>query len=111
MKAAPANQPALLLANPAVMVVAPLVFPDAGYDAERDFRAVSHVNSYEFGVAVGSAVPVKELSHLLAWLRANPEKPTSACQPPAACRTSFGLMVGDAAQVRAEIVGYRGSAR
>ena len=89
MKAAPANQPALLLANPAVMVVAPLVFPDAGYDAERDFRAVSHVNSYEFGVAVGSAVPVKELSHLLAWLRANPEKPTSACQPPAAFRTSL----------------------
>ncbi len=32
------------------------------------------MNSYEFGVAVGSAVPVKELSHLLAWLRANPEK-------------------------------------
>eukprot|EP01034_Spumella_vulgaris_P035784 gene35783-44122_t len=42
VKAAPVHQPALLLANPAVMVVAPLVFPDAGYDAERDFRAVSH---------------------------------------------------------------------
>ena len=38
VKAAPANQPTLLLANPAVMLVAPLVFPDAGYDPERDFR-------------------------------------------------------------------------
>ena len=45
VKAAPANQPTLLLANPAVMLVAPLVFPDAGYDPERDFRPVSHVNS------------------------------------------------------------------
>lgn len=107
---APANQPALLLANPAVMVVAPLVFPDAGYDAERDFRAVSHVNSYEFGVAVGSAVPVKELPHLLAWLRANPEKANFGVPATGSLPHFFGLMVGDAAQVRAEIVGYRGSA-
>lgn len=110
VKAAPANQPALLLANPAVMVVAPLVFPDAGYDAERDFRAVSHVNSYEFGVAVGSAVPVKELPHLLAWLRANPEKANFGVPATGSLPHFFGLMVGDAAQVRAEIVGYRGSA-
>ena len=30
VKNAPASQPALLLANPAVMLVAPLVFPDSG---------------------------------------------------------------------------------
>lgn len=110
VKAAPANQPALLLANPAVMVVAPLVFPDAGYDAERDFRAVSHVNSYEFGVAVGSAVPVKELPHLLAWLRANPAQANFGVPATGSLPHFFGLMVGDAAKVRAEIVGYRGSA-
>ena len=110
VKAAPANQPALLLANPAVMVVAPLVFPDAGYDAERDFRAVSHVNSYEFGVAVGSAVPVKELRHLLAWLRANPEQANFGVPATGSLPHFFGLMVGDAAKVRAEVVGYRGSA-
>jgi tripartite-type tricarboxylate transporter receptor subunit TctC len=110
VKAAPANQPALLLANPAVMVVAPLVFPDAGYDAERDFRAVSHVNSYEFGVAVGSAVPVKELPHLLAWLRANPAQANFGVPATGSLPHFFGLMVGDAAKVRAEVVGYRGSA-
>ena len=110
VKAAPVHQPALLLANPAVMVVAPLVFPDAGYDAERDFRAVSHVNSYEFGVAVASAVPVKELPHLLAWLRANPAQANFGVPATGSLPHFFGLMVGDAAKVRAEIVGYRGSA-
>ena len=30
-------------------------YMSAFYDPERDFRPVSHVNSYEFGVAVGSA--------------------------------------------------------
>ena len=68
VKATPANQPALLLANPAVMVVALLVASPTRATTQSDFRAVSHVNSYEFGVTVGSAVPVKELPHLLAWL-------------------------------------------
>jgi len=110
VKSAPANQPALLLANPAVMLVAPLVFPDAGYDAERDFRPVSHVNSYEFGVAVSSAVPVRELPHLIAWLRANPDKANFGVPATGSLPHFFGLMVGDAAKVSAEVIGYRGSA-
>lgn len=110
VKSAPANQPALLLANPAVMLVAPLVFSDAGYDAERDFRPVSHVNSYEFGVAVSSAVPVRELPHLIAWLRANPDKANFGVPATGSLPHFFGLMVGDAAKVNAEVVGYRGSA-
>ena len=110
VKTAPANQPTLLLANPAVMVVAPLVFPDSGYDPERDFRPVSMVNSYEFGVAVSSAVPVRELPHLMAWLRANPEKANFGVPATGSLPHFFGLMVGDVAKVPAEIVGYRGSA-
>lgn len=110
VKSAPANQPTLLLANPAVMVVAPLVFPDSGYDPARDFRPVSMVNSYEFGVAVASAVPVRELPHLIAWLRANPEKANFGVPATGSLPHFFGLMVGDAAKVRSEVVGYRGSA-
>lgn len=32
-----------MLANPAIMVVAPLVFKDNGYDADKDFQPVAHV--------------------------------------------------------------------
>ena len=61
-------------------------------------------HDYEFGVAVSTAVPVKEIGHLLAWLRANS---ISACRPPAACRIlrPHDRREGDQAQV----VGYRGS--
>ena len=72
VKAALPHQNVLMVGNPAVMVVAPLVFKDNGYDAERDFIALSHASDYEFGLAVATAVPVSELNHLLAWLRANP---------------------------------------
>ena len=110
VKNAPASQPALLIANPAVMLVAPLVFADSGYDPEKDFRPVSEVNRYEFGVAVSSAVPVKQLSHLLAWLRANPQQANVGVPATGSLPHFFSLMLGEAAKVQTEVVGYKGSA-
>jgi tripartite-type tricarboxylate transporter receptor subunit TctC len=110
VKTTPANQNVLMLANPAVMVVAPLVFKDNGYDAERDFVPVSHVNNYEFAVAVGAAIPVRELSHLQAWLRVNPGKANFGVPATGSLPHFFGLMVGQKAGVDAQVVGYRGSA-
>lgn len=110
VKAAPASQNVLLLANPATMVVAPLVFKDNGYDPERDFVPVSHVNDYEFSIAVGAAVPVRELTHLLAWLRANPAQANFGVPATGSLPHFFALMIGDKAKVTAQVVGYRGSA-
>jgi tripartite-type tricarboxylate transporter receptor subunit TctC len=110
VKAASANQNVLLVANPATMIVAPLVFKDNGYDPERDFVPVSHVNDYEFSVAVGPAVPVNELSHLIAWLRANPTQANFGVPATGSLPHFFALMIGEKAQVKAQVVGYRGSA-
>ena len=110
VKATPAGQSVLMLANPAVMVVAPLVFKDNGYDAERDFTPVSQVNDYEFGLAVATAVPVRELSHLLAWLRSNPEKANFGVPATGSLPHFFALMTAEKAGVQAQVVGYRGSA-
>jgi tripartite-type tricarboxylate transporter receptor subunit TctC len=110
VKATPSGQTVLMLANPAVMVVAPLVFKDSGYDPEQDFVPVSWVNRYEFALAVSSAVPVRELSHLLAWLRANPEKANFGVPATGSLPHFFGLMTGEKTNVQAQVVGYRGSA-
>jgi len=109
LKATPANQNVLLLANPALMLVAPLVFKDAGYDPEKDYQPVSQASSYEFAVAVGAGVPVRELNHLLAWLRANPEQANFGVPATGSLPHFFGLMVGEKAGVKAQVVGYRGS--
>src|SRR5689334_5149230 len=109
VKLTPAGQNVLMLANPAVMVVAPLVFKDNGYDGEKDFVPVSHVNDYEFALSVATAVPVKELSHLVAWMRANPEKANFGVPATGSLPHFFALMMGEKAKVRAEVVGYRGS--
>ena len=110
VKATPPTQNVLLLANPATMLVAPLVFKDSNYDPEKDFVAVSHVNDYEFSISVGPAVPVKELSHLIAWLRANPNKANFGVPATGSLPHFFALMVGEKADVKAQVVGYRGSA-
>jgi tripartite-type tricarboxylate transporter receptor subunit TctC len=110
VKAAPAGQHVLMVANPAVMVVAPLVFKDNGYDAERDFVPLSHVNDYDFAVSVGGAVPVRELSHLIAWLRANPDKANFGVPATGSLPHFVALMLAEKAGVKAQVIGYRGSA-
>ncbi|AVO49097.1 ABC transporter substrate-binding protein [Melaminivora suipulveris] len=108
-KNTPASQSVLVLANPATMVVAPLVFKDNGYDPDKDFQPVSQISSYEFGLAVSSAVPVKELQHLLAWLRANPQQANFGVPATGSLPHFFALMTSEAAKVPAQVVGYRGS--
>ena len=109
VKATPPGQQVLMLANPAVMVVAPLVFKDNGYDPERDFVPVSHVNDYDFAVSVGAAVPVKELKHLIAWLKANPDKANFGVPATGSLPHFVALMLAEKAGVKAQVVGYRGS--
>ncbi|MFV0681359.1 tripartite tricarboxylate transporter substrate-binding protein [Ottowia sp.] len=109
LRGASADTQSLLLANPAIMVVAPLVFKNSGYDPMRDFQPVSSASSYEFVVAVGAAVPVKALSHLLAWLKANPASANFGVPATGSLPHFFGLMVGEKADVKAQVVGYRGS--
>jgi tripartite-type tricarboxylate transporter receptor subunit TctC len=110
VKAAPPGQHVLMVANPAVMVVAPLVLKDNGYDPDRDFVAVSHVNDYDFAVSVAGAVPVRELSHLIAWLRANPAQANFGVPATGSLPHFVALMLAEKAGVKAQVVGYRGSA-
>ena len=108
-KGVAASQSVLVLANPATMVVSPLVFKNNGYDPERDFQPVSQVSDYEFGVAVSTSVPVKALSHLLAWLRANPQQANIGVPATGSLPHFFALMMGEKAHIDAQVVGYRGS--
>lgn len=110
VRAAAAGQNVLLVGNPAINVVAPMVFANVGYDPKKDFVPVAQLTRYDFCVAVGAAVPVRELSHLIAWLRANPEKANFGVPATGSLPHFFALMIADAAKVKAQVVGYRGSA-
>ena len=110
LKLAKASDNVLMIGNPAVMVVAPLVFKDTNYDPHADFQPVAMVTSYEFGVAVGPEVPVKDLAGLTAWLKANPQKAFFGVPATGSLPHFFALMLGDRAGIKADVVGYKGSA-
>jgi len=109
LERAAAEQNIIMVGNPATMVIAPAVFKDAGYDSVKDFQPLSQVSEYEFGVAVGPEVPVRQLSHLIAWLKANPDKNNFGVPATGSLPHFFALMLGEAVKLAPQIVGYRGS--
>ncbi|THT98804.1 ABC transporter substrate-binding protein [Lampropedia puyangensis] len=109
-KATPADKNVLMLANPAVMVVAPLVFKDVGYDVAKDFTPVSHLTNYDFAVAVAPDLPVTDLGGLMTWLRENPSKANIGVPATGSLPHFFALMLGEKAGVQSEVIGYNGSA-
>jgi tripartite-type tricarboxylate transporter receptor subunit TctC len=110
LKLAKASDNVLMIGNPAVMTVAPLVFKDNGYDADEDFVPLSEVMSYEFVVAVGPQVPARDIAQLTEWLKQNPQKAFFGVPATGSLPHFFALMLADRAGVKAEVVGYKGSA-
>ena len=100
----------LLFANPAIMVVGPLVFKETGYDPDVDFVPVSQVTTYDFGIAVANDIPVKSAPELVSWLKGNPQQSFFGVAATGSLPHFFALMFGDRAAVKAEVVGYKGSA-
>ena len=110
LHAAGAAQNVLMLANPAVMVVAPLVYDKPGYDAQRDFKPVSLVSRYKFALAVAAD------SRCATWpacARSCATIPGFSVGVPATGSLPhfFALMLGRAINQEPEIVGYRGRRR
>jgi tripartite-type tricarboxylate transporter receptor subunit TctC len=110
IKRMPNDANVIVLVNPALMVIMPEVVREVGYVVDSDFQAITQVSTYELALAVGAAVPVRELTHLYAWMRANPEKSNFGVPATGSIPHFFALMLAKAAGVQAPVVGYRGSA-
>ena len=109
VKMAGPDQNVLMIGNPAINVVAPFVFKDAGYDQYRDFVPVAQVTRYDFAIAVGPGTPAKDLADLLAWLKANPQQANFGVPATGSLPHFFALMLAQQAKVKPQVVGYRGS--
>jgi tripartite-type tricarboxylate transporter receptor subunit TctC len=110
IKRMPNDANVLVLANPALMTVAPVVYKTNGYEPESDYQAISQISTYEFAVAVGAAVPVREFAHMMAWIKANPDKASIGVPATGSLPHFFALMVNKATNTQTPVAGYRGSA-
>lgn len=91
------------------MVVAPLVYGQAGY-APQSFPPVALVSRYEFGLVVPARSSVQDFGGLQAWLKQHPKEFNLGVPATGSLPHFFSLMLADAIGQQPEVVGYRGSA-
>ena len=110
VKSTNAASSTVILANPAIMVVAPMVYADLPYDPQEDFQPIAMATQYGFGIAVSADNPIQTLGELVEWIKQNPGKFNVAVPATGSLPHFFGLMLADRIDVQAEIIGYKGSA-
>lgn len=100
-----------MLGNPAVMVIAPIVFSDLNYNPQTDFKPVALVTDYSFALGVPASSKINSVAQFTEWAKANPKQLNIGVPATGSLPHFFGLMLADKLGLKPEIVGYKGSAQ
>ena len=109
VKGQPADGATMLVVNPALFVVAPVVFSKLGYDPDADFAPVSLIYTYQFCVSVPPTSAIKDVKGLVEWIKKNPNQANYGSPAAGSLPHFFGLMIGKAAGVEMVHSSYNGS--
>jgi tripartite-type tricarboxylate transporter receptor subunit TctC len=109
-KGQPADGSTMLVVNPALFVVSPVVFSKLGYNPDADFAPVSLITTYQFCVSVPATSPIKDVKGLIEWIKKNPNQANYGSPAAGSLPHFFGLMIGKAAGVEMVHTSYNGSA-
>ena len=109
VKGQPADGATMLAVNPALFVVAPVVFSKLAYDPDADFAPVSLIYTYQFCVSVPATSAIKDVKGLIEWIKKNPNQANYGSPAAGSLPHFFGLMIGKAAGVEMVHSSYNGS--
>jgi len=109
VKGQPADGATMLVVNPALFVVAPVVFSKLAYDPDADFAPVSLIYTYQFCVSVPPTSAIKDVKGLVEWIKKNPNQANYGSPAAGSLPHFFGLMIGKAAGVEMVHSSYNGS--
>jgi len=99
-----------ILFTPATMLTLyPHVFSKLAYDPFRDFIPVTTICTFEFGLLVGPAAPVKSLGEFVDWCKANPSKAAYGSPAAGSGAHFLGAMFARATGVNLLHVPYKGA--
>jgi len=106
---APADGYTLLLGNWATQVVNGAVYPLA-YDIVNDFEPVALIARVPLIIVARKDLPPTNLSELIAWLRANPDKALQGTNGPGSVMHLAGALFQNETHTHFQFVSYRGAA-
>lgn len=107
---AEADGTTLLIAPSAVVTMIPLYNPEAGYSADKDLTAISHLVSQDLALGVGPALPVKSVQELIEVVRRDLSKGSFGTPGAGSSLHLIGVKLGQVANVQMTPVHYRGAA-
>jgi tripartite-type tricarboxylate transporter receptor subunit TctC len=111
LKAAPADGSVLLCTPMSMLGIYPHTYKKLPYDPVADFQPVSQAVQFDFGFAVGPAVPasVKTLPEFVAWCKANPTNANFGSPAAGSVPHFVAELFGKAAGLDLRHVPYRGT--
>ncbi len=108
-KGQPADGTTLLVMNPALFVVNPMVYSNLPYDPDKDFAPLAQVQTYQFSVAVPATSAIKDIKGLIEWLKKNPNQANYGSPAAGSLPHFFGIMISKYAGVELVHSSYNGS--
>ncbi len=111
VKGQPADGATLLQTPTSMLTIYPHIYKKLPYDAVADVTPVSLACVFDFGFAVGPAVPasVKTLPEFLAWAKAHPQGANYGSPAAGSTPHFIGALLGKSAGVELKHAAYRGT--
>jgi tripartite-type tricarboxylate transporter receptor subunit TctC len=111
MKQMPADGTAILQTPMSMLGIYPHIYKKLQYDPIHDVTPVSLGAMFDFGFAVGPAVPasVTNIKEFLAWCKANPDKANFGSPAAGSVPHFIGVLIGRSGSVDLKHVPYRGT--
>ncbi len=111
VKTQPADGTTMLQTPTSMLTIYPHIYKKLPYDPVADLTPVSLACVFDFGFAVGPAVPldVKTVPDFLAWAKANPGKANFGSPAAGSTPHFIGALLGKNAGVELQHAAYRGT--
>ncbi len=111
VKSMPADGSVILQTPMSMLGIYPHIYKKLPYDPVADLTPVTQGAVFDFGFAVGPAVPasVKTLAEFLGWAKANPDKANFGSPASGSTPHFIGVLIGRSAGIELKHVPYRGT--
>lgn len=112
LMSAPADGGSILLLPAGTLTIYPHIYSSFKYDALKDMVPVATACEFQFGMAVGPAVPasVKTVNEFLVWGKANPEKAQYGTPGAGTAMHFIAMELGRLGKVDLQHIPYKGGA-
>ena len=111
IKGRPADGSAILQTPTSMLTIYPHIYKKLAYDPQVDLVPVSLGCAFDFGLAVGPAVPlnIKTVPEFLAWAKANPQGANFGSPAAGSTPHFIGALLGKSGGVELKHAAYRGT--